>query len=85
MGYQIRIDPKAEKELLKINNKDQNKILVAMGELQKNPYLGKKLKGVFQGTFCLRAWPYRIIYEIFKQELIIVIIRVGHRKDVYRK
>lgn len=84
MRYQIRLEPKAEKELLKINSKDQIRIIDALENLKENPHAGKKLKGNFQGAFCLRVWPYRIIYEIFKQELIIVIIRIGHRKDVYR-
>lgn len=84
MQYQIRVESKVEKELLKLNNQDQERIFVVLKKLQVNPYVGKKLKGNFRGAFSLRVWPFRIIYIIFKKELLIVIIRIGHRRDVYR-
>jgi len=53
-------------------------------QLTKNPNeLGKKLTGRFKGLYRYRYGDYRIIYQIFKKEITIVIVRVGHRKNIY--
>ena len=55
-----------------------------MRDLALDPFQGKKLKGELRGQYSIRVWPYRIIYQIYKKELIITIIDVGHRQGVYR-
>jgi mRNA interferase RelE/StbE len=53
-------------------------------QLTKNSNeLGKKLTGRFKGLYRYRYGDYRIIYQIFKKEITIVIVRVGHRKNIY--
>ena len=51
--------------------------------IAKDPYSGKKLKGKYSGLFGYRFSNYRIIYEIRQQKLIVVVLRVRHRKNVY--
>jgi len=52
--------------------------------LAEDPFAGKKLKGkASRLVFSLQVWPFRIIYQIFKNQLLVLIIKVGHRKDVY--
>ena len=51
--------------------------------IAKDPYSGKKLKGKYSGLFSYRFSDYRIIYEIRQQKLVVVILRVRHRKNVY--
>jgi mRNA interferase RelE/StbE len=48
-----------------------------------NPYAGKALAGRYHGLYSYRFSSYRIVYELRKQRLVIVILRVSHRKDVY--
>ena len=43
-----------------------------------------KISG-FENTFRIRKGVYRIVYSVDKNKLIVIIIRVGHRKDVYKK
>jgi len=52
-------------------------------ELAKNPYLGKKLEGELRDFYSLRVWPYRIIYQIIKNELIVFVVQIKHRQGVY--
>lgn len=80
MKYQIKFKPKAEKELKKITKKDKDRILASIVGLAQDPFIGKKLKGEFEGYFSIRVWPYRIIYGIFTKELLVIIIRIGHRR-----
>lgn len=84
MRFHLLIKPRAEKELTKLPGKDRQRVLGVIAQLHTNPYIGKKLEGDFRGYYSLRAWPYRIIYGVMREKLIIVVIRIGHRQGVYR-
>ena len=83
MAYQITIRKKAIKILEDISEPYYSKIKKAIYSLADNPRPpgSKKLKG--RHGYRIRVADYRIIYEIFDDELIIDIIALGHRKDVY--
>ena len=46
--------------------------------------LGKKLTGQFKGFLRYRYGDYRVIYQVYNKDVTVVIIKVGHRSDVYR-
>jgi len=83
MMYQLRLKPSAEKNLRRIPKRDRFRIFAAFAILIKTPFLGKKLKEEYQGQWSYRVWPYRIIYAIHKNELLILVLRVAHRQRVY--
>ena len=85
MTYQIIIEKTARKEIQKINPADQITIIQAIKKLayEPRPIGCKKLKG--RMAWRVRAGDYRIIYEIQDNLLIVTIITVGHRRDVYKK
>lgn len=85
MVYEIIIPKKVQKELNKIDAKYKVRILAVLISLQDNPYLGKKLSGKYKDKWSYRVWPYRIIYEIEKKKLIILIVRIGHRQGSYKR
>jgi mRNA interferase RelE/StbE len=82
--YQIVLSRNAEKDLNKVDDKFKPHIFAALFDLRKNPQSGKKLKGKFQDYYSLRVGIYRIIYKIYKKELNILVIRIGHRQGVYK-
>ncbi|MBI4004805.1 type II toxin-antitoxin system RelE/ParE family toxin [Candidatus Roizmanbacteria bacterium] len=84
MKYQLVLAPKAKKDLDKIDKNFRVRLLQSLILLQSDPYKGKKLKGEFEGTFSLRVWPYRIIYELDTRKKVILVIRIGHRQGVYQ-
>jgi len=84
MRYQIQYAPNAKKQLKKIRNKDVLRINESINRLAYNPSLGKKLKGELNGYYSLRVWPYRVIYCIYQQKLIIFVVHVAHRQGVYK-
>ena len=69
--YRIKLKPRAEKSLKKIRGKDYYRILLAIDQLSADPFIGKKLEGEFKGYYAWRIWPYRIIYAIYKNELLV--------------
>jgi mRNA interferase RelE/StbE len=83
--YKIQFSRKAEKQLDKITDKAAKSILEAIFNLGEEPRPNgcKKLKG--KDGFRIRVGVYRIIYEIIDDFLIIDIIEIGHRKDIYKK
>lgn len=85
MIYKILIDKNAAKALTKIPKKDQEKIIGAITKLETNPYPHgcRKLVGS-ENNYRLRAGDYRIIYIVFDKRVEIVIIDIGHRKDIYK-
>ena len=87
MGYyKIEWKHSAKKEIKRLPKQVIGKILSAVEQLPNNlhPVGSKKIIGT-EHTYRLRIADYRVVYSIENEYLIIEIIRVGHRKDVYRK
>ena len=82
-NYIIVLSKKAQKQLDKLSNNIAKPIFEAIMALEKSPRPSgfKKLKG--RPGYRIRVGNYRIIYEVIDHELIIDIITLGHRKDIY--
>ncbi len=81
--YSIEIQSPAEKFLKKLDKKEQRRIINKLKELKKNPEIGKPLVGKLAGLWSLRIGIYRTIYQIRHSELLILILKIGHRKKIY--
>lgn len=77
----LNYKPEAVKQLKKLSTSEKKKVSKKLELLSKNPYSGKALKGELEGLRSLRAWPYRIIYEVKNKSLII--LSVAHRQSAY--
>lgn len=84
MSYSIRIKRSAAKELQRIAPSDRRRLVEAIDRLAEEPLAGSALKGEFSGLRRLRVGQYRIIYEAIHRELVVLVVRVGHRGSVYR-
>lgn len=82
--YKVIISKPAFKELSKIDNSEQRLVFNKIKEL-KNGHLtkDKPLKGKHKGKFRKRAGDYRIIYLKESNILLVTVIRIAHRKEVY--
>jgi len=83
MSYKILLSPKADSFLGKIDNKNKERIKNKLKCLQDNPELGKPLTANFAGLWSLRIGDYRVIYQINNNELLILVLKIGHRKNIY--
>ncbi len=83
-NYTILLSKKAEKQLDKLPKNIAISIIegISLLETDSRPNGCKKLKG--RDGFRIRVGDYRIIYEIYDDELIIDVITLGHRKDIYQ-
>lgn len=83
MGYKILLAPRANDFLKKLEKKEKERIEKRLKELSDNPELGKPLVGKLTGLWSLRIGDYRAVYSIKNKELLILILKIGHRKNVY--
>lgn len=84
MRYRAIIPKNVQKKIDDLEAFHRGRIVASLAILEENPYLGKKLVGKQRGQRSYRVWPFRILYEIWESELIVFVVEVGHRRDVYR-
>ena len=83
--YTIKYTKEARNKIEKLDPSIKQIIKKAIESLSLNPYRGKPLSYEVAGLYSLRTSDYRIIYRIRKDILIIIIISIGHRREVYKK
>ena len=81
--YKIEIKRSAVKEIKKLPENDLKKILGKISSLANNPRPKGCVKLSANEKFRIRVGVYRILYEIKDRLLIIIVVKVAHRKDVY--
>jgi mRNA interferase RelE/StbE len=82
--YALEILRSAQRQLAKLEPRDQDRIIAAIRGLTRNPRPSgsKKLSG--RPAWRVRVGDFRVIYEIHDERLLVTVVAVGHRKDVYR-
>jgi mRNA interferase RelE/StbE len=82
--YQVILPRSVQKELDRLPDEVANRILARLSALETNPRPPdvKKLKA--RDAWRIRVGDYRIIYEIHDRVLQIIVITVGHRREIYR-
>lgn len=83
--YEIEISRTAEKQLRRLPRSDRQRVARKMSSLAHDPYPQgtRKLAG-YEDVFRVRVRPWRILYSVGTKTLIIIILKVGHRGDIYR-
>lgn len=84
MRCSLRIKSSAAKALAAIPKRERERLIEAIDQLRETPAAGSALKGEFEGLRRLRVGTYRVVYEWRRAELVVLVIRIGHRRDVYR-
>jgi mRNA interferase RelE/StbE len=84
VSYSIKIKSSAAKSLRKIPKNERLRIIEVIDRLSKEPLAGGVLKGEFSGLRRLRVGQYRIVYKVSEGRLTILVVRIGHRCEVYR-
>ncbi|CAL9440547.1 type II toxin-antitoxin system RelE family toxin [Streptomyces sp. enrichment culture] len=87
MKYAFRFTAAAQRQLRAISRPDAMRILAALTALGDDPYREdadvKKLSGP-SGLYRLRVGSYRVAYQVDDGALVILVVKVGDRRDVYR-
>lgn len=83
--YKVELKKSAEKALFKLPKPVIKKVIDLLTELKNDPRPKgcKKLTGS-SNTYRIRTGDYRVIYSIFDDALVIDVIKIGHRKEIYK-
>jgi len=86
MAYVVEFSPAARRQLRKLDPPTLKRILRRVEKLEKQPRpkSAKKLQGATDPLYRVREGDYRIVYLIEDDRLIVLVIRIGHRSEVYR-
>ena len=84
MSYTVEILRSAQKQLAAIDRQDQPRVISAIRTLANEPRPPgcKKLTG--RPAWRIRVGVYRVIYEIHDNRLLVLVVAIGHRREVYR-
>ena len=82
-SYRLSIKPSAAKEIEAIPQKDRLRVIKRINDLSENPRPSgcEKLSG--HDKYRVRQGDYRIVYSVSDKELIVLVVKVAHRREVY--
>jgi len=83
--YEVRFRKSVAKDLDPLPRKDVQRIVAAIQTLSDNPRPPQSIKLSGSEKYRLRCGVYRVLYEIQDDVLIVCVVKVGHRKNVYRE
>lgn len=82
--YEVLIKPSAVKEIESLPRKDRQRIFLRIESLADSPRPAGCRKLSSRDDFRIRQGQYRIVYKIEDDQLVVLVVKVGHRKSVYR-
>ncbi|NBU32891.1 MAG: type II toxin-antitoxin system RelE/ParE family toxin [Actinobacteria bacterium] len=83
MTFTVRLTKRAEKDLAKIAKREGERIRIALRVLEKNPYPPATRKLVNRPEWRVRIGKYRIFYEVIDNEVVVLVIGIGLRWQIY--
>lgn len=86
-SYKIELTHQAERVLRRLAEREPalyQRVARVFDELQTDPFQGKPLRGELKGRYSYRLGDYRVVYLIQQHRLVVIIIDIGHRRDIYR-
>jgi mRNA interferase RelE/StbE len=84
MAYTVTLLARAAREIRDLDAALQQRILTAIGTLATTPRpVGSKRLTGYPHTYRIRVGDYRIVYVIRDQQLLVIVVAVGHRRDIY--
>ncbi|MDE0236525.1 MAG: type II toxin-antitoxin system RelE/ParE family toxin [bacterium] len=84
-AYSVRIKRSASRDMAQIAHRDRERIVYAIDRLAEQPHAGYALKGDLRGLRRIRVGDYRVVYEVLNNELVVLVVRVAHRREAYRR
>ena len=84
-NYEVEFVKSAQKELSKLPHQTGLRIAKAIHKLSTEPRKGNVRPMVGTKSWRLRVGDYRVVYDILDRRLVILVIRIRHRKEAYRK
>ena len=84
MTYRVEIARPAQKSLAALDGSIRPRVITAIRALAENPHPPGSLKMVGREGYRIRIGDYRVIYEVREMVLLVDVVEIGHRREVYR-
>lgn len=85
MAHVVELSKRAQRELRKLSSDLQERIISCLEALAENPRPhGAEKLAAEENAYRVRVGDYRILYEVRDVVLVVIVMRIGHRRDVYR-
>jgi mRNA interferase RelE/StbE len=85
MAYALQFKPAAFRQLTKLSSDVQKRVAMKIERLRDDPFpAGCKKMAALPDTWRIRTGDYRVVYQVHRGVLLVLVLTVGHRKDVYR-
>ena len=83
-SFRIEVSATAEKQIRRLERDDQIRVLCAIRSLgtEPTPPGSRKIRG-YDDVFRIRVGTYRVLYRVAGHRLVIIILKVGHRREIY--
>ena len=84
MKYEVRLSKRANRELASLEQSTRSRIVARLEELGDDPFPpgAIKLQGR-EGVYRIRVGDYRVLYEVFRKESLVLVDKIDHRSGVY--
>ncbi|MGH7197163.1 MAG: type II toxin-antitoxin system RelE family toxin [Candidatus Omnitrophota bacterium] len=85
--YELELSREASRVLERMAEREPEiyaRVAKALDDLEQHPFQGKSLKGELKGRYSHRVGSYRIIYRVYQDKLLVIVVDIGHRRDIYR-
>ena len=85
MPYSIQFTPRARRDLKGVDRSAQLRLRTHIDRLAVDPFPAgaKKLQGN-EPYYRIRVGDYRVVYQVDGKQLVVIVVKIGHRKEVYR-
>jgi len=83
--HKLGFTPQAEAEFDALDRPLQTRILRAVTRLAENPFAAANVKALAGGGCSLHVGDYRVLYRIEAATVLILVLKIGHRREVYRR
>ena len=84
MSHRVILSRSARKQMECLSGETEKRVLARLSELEANPRPPGCKKLTNRDAWRIRVGDYRVIYEIHDQVLQVIVVTVGHRREVYR-
>ena len=83
MAYSLEVTRRFEKDFRRLSLDIRRRVDAEAKMLESDPFLGKRLRGEFEGSHSLRIGDYRLIYRVIMSEKRVILMTVAHRHKAY--
>lgn len=83
--FRIVYTKEAKKDIGRLSLKKKRQVKESIERIADNPDIGKHLTKELKGLLSYRSGDYRIVYRIHHKEILVIILTVGHQKDIYKQ